>query len=151
MSEDSTNIKKYFKISVSSNFSVTSDGTTGEGWLQRQNSKNFLASDRAKNILCSPDFKPTNGVTTNIVVLTGILFEDNDRITKKIRSEADKRKLTKPDAEVACLIREKFTDEEIKVMGLYGIVAMHDPIELLGLDDPGHRWSPGFGFAFVAS
>ena len=47
---------------------------------------------------------------------------------KKIRAEADKRKLSKPNAELACLIREKFTDKEIEVMGLIWIVAMHEPI-----------------------
>ncbi len=152
-------------------FSVTSDGTTGEEWIKRLESKDFRTSDYAKSVLRSSDFKPTDGVTTEVAVLKGMLFEDNDRITKKIRAEADKRKLTKPNAEVACLIREKFTDEEIEAMGLWGIVAMHEPIKdsdgdpyLLRADrsgdgrwlcaycvSPGHRWDREYGFAFVAS
>ena len=48
----------------------------------------------------------------------GILFEDSNRISKNIRAEAEHRNLEKPNAEVACLIREKFTDEELKNMGL---------------------------------
>ncbi|TAL48772.1 hypothetical protein EPN83_03160 [Patescibacteria group bacterium] len=153
-------------------FSVTSDGTTGEDWIKRLEGNGFRVGDYAKQVLRSPDFKPTNGVTTEVAVLKGMLFEDNDRITKKIRTEADKRKLSKPNAELACLIREKFTDEEIEAMGLlWWIVAMHEPINdsggdprLLGADRsdggrwldafivrPGRRWNRDNGFAFAVS
>jgi hypothetical protein len=147
------------------------DGTTGEGWIKRLESKGHRVSDYAKSVLCSDDFKPTNGVTTEIAVLKGTLFSDNNRITQKIRAEADKRKFTKPNAEVACLIREKFSDEEIKAMGLWWIVAMHEPIEDSGGDPsllgagrggnggwldarygrPDDRWGSGYGFAFAVS
>ncbi|MEX1120240.1 MAG: hypothetical protein WEB94_00595 [Candidatus Paceibacterota bacterium] len=109
-------------------FSVTSDGTTGEDWIKRLKGNGFRVGDYAKQVLRSPDFKPTSGVTTEVAVLKGMLFEDNVRITKKIRAEADKRKLGKPEPELACLIRLKFTDKEIEAMGLIWIFAMHEPI-----------------------
>ncbi len=149
---------------------VTSDGTTGPEWIKRLEKKGFRVSDWAKSVLKSKDFKPTNGVTSHIVVLKGKLWKDSDRITSNIRAEADRRKFEKPNAEVACLIREKFTDEEIEAMGLWWIVAMHEPIKdsagvpsLLharrrdgGLwlnaayDVPGRGWDDDHGFAFVA-
>lgn len=154
-------------------FSVTSDGTTGEDWIKRLEGKDNTISigDCAKQVLRSPDFKPTNGVTTEVAVLKGMLFEDNDRITKKIRAEAEKRKLSKPNAELACLIREKFTDKEIEAMGLWYIVAMHEPINDSDGDPyllsayrfdggrwlgacsgrPGIGWLRDFGFAFAVS
>jgi len=152
-------------------FSVTSDSTTGEDWIKRLKSNGFRVGDYAKQVLRSPDFKPTNGVTTDVAVLKGMLFEDNDRITKKIRAEADKRKLGMPEPELACLIREKFTDKEIEVMGLWYIVAMHEPINdsdgdpfLLYADrdgvgrwldacrgGPDDRWYRVNGFAFAVS
>ncbi|MHB1118017.1 MAG: hypothetical protein ACYCZ7_00590 [Minisyncoccota bacterium] len=155
-------------------FSVTSDGTTGEDWIKRLEGNGFRVGDYAKQVLRTPSFKPTNGVTTEVAVLKDMLFEDNDRITKKIRAEADKRKLSKPNAELACLIREKFTDKEIEAMGLWYIVAMHEPINDSGghpnlLDAsrygdgrwlnacldvpgvPGDRWNRGSGFAFAVS
>jgi len=158
-------------------FSVTSDGTTGEDWIKRLEGNGFRVGDYAKQVLRSPDFKPTNGVTTGVAVLKGTLFEDNDRITKKIRAYAeafrtpDKRKLSKPNAELACLIREKFTDKEIEAMGLWYIVAMHEPINDSGggprllhagrdgvgrwlsacCDGPGYGWYRGGGFAFAVS
>ncbi|MFA6295676.1 MAG: hypothetical protein WC666_04685, partial [Candidatus Paceibacterota bacterium] len=101
-----------------------------------------------------------------------MLFEENNIITKKIRAEADKRKLLKPNAEVACLIRENFSDEDIKAMGLWWIVVMHEPIKdscgdlrLLGADRNGDGrylgvcharpagcgWLREGGFAFIVS
>ena len=153
-------------------FSVESDGTTGEGWINRLADNFRVGEDYAKEVLRSPSFVPTSGVTTEVAVLRGCLFEDYERTTEKIRAEADKCKLFKPNAEVACLIREKFTNQEIEEMGLWYIVAMHEPIIdgfdgepcLLGascrgngrwLDSyggwPGHKWRRDHGFAFVVS
>lgn len=151
--------------------SVTSDGTTGEEWNERLESKGFRISDYAESILLSDDFKPTNGITTEIAVLKGELFCDDERITKNIHSEASNRKLTKPNAEVACLIREKFTDEDLKKMGLCWLAVMHEPIKnsdgvpyLLYAyqydggrwlraycNSPDSRWDSGSGFAFAVS
>lgn len=115
-------------------FSVTSDGTTGESWIKRTEGNSFRVGDCAKSVLLSPGFKPTNGVTTEVAVLKGALFTDNERVTSNIRAKAyagaftKGRKLSDPNAEITCLIREKFSDEEIKAMGLWYIVAMHKPI-----------------------
>ena len=152
-------------------FSVTSDGTTGEEWIPRLEGKSFRVGDYAKSVLRSKDFKPTNGIIYEIAVLKGELFNDSDRITKTIRKEAKNRKLFAPNAEVACLIREKFSDKELEVMGLYWIVVMHEPIKdsdgdpfLLYANRYGHgswlstsfgipddKWDRGSGFAFVVS
>ncbi|KKT82235.1 MAG: hypothetical protein UW78_C0001G0018 [Candidatus Azambacteria bacterium GW2011_GWA1_44_9] len=115
-------------------FSVTSDGTTGKDWITRLESKGSRVGDYAKQVLRSPSFKPTSGVTTDVAVLRGCFFEDNNRTTKKIRAYAkafrtpDNRKLGKPEPELACLIREKFTDDELEAMGLWYIIAMHESI-----------------------
>jgi hypothetical protein len=115
-------------------FSVTSDGTTGKDWITRLKNKGSRAGDSAKKVLSSPDFRPTSGVTTDVAVLRGCFFEHNNRTTKNIRAYAeafrtpDKRKLGKPEPELACLIREKFTDKELEAMGLWYIVTMHESI-----------------------
>jgi hypothetical protein len=151
-------------------FSATSDGTTGPQWISRLEKKRFRLSKWAKDVLNSLDFKPTSGVIYNCAVLKGEMFSDEDRITEKIRAEADHRKLTKPNAEVACLIRENFSDEEIEAMGLWWLVVMHEPIndsdgdpnllyalrndEGQWLDayyvNPGSRWRRKDGFVFLA-
>lgn len=151
--------------------SVTSDGTTGPEWIARLEKRSYRVSDYAKSVLCSKDFKPTSGVTIEIAILKGMLFKDSNRITKKIRAEAESRKLSTPNAEIACLIREKFSDKEIKAMGLYWIVAMHEPIKDSGGDplllgagrdndgswlntgdgSPDNECDRSLGFAFVVS
>ena len=153
------------------NLSVTSDGTTGEEWIKRLEGDGFYVTNYAKEILRSPDFKPTKGVTTEVAVLKDLLFVDSDRITRKIRAETEKRKFLKLNVEIACLIREKFTDKDIEAMGLRHIVVMHEPINdsdgdprLLSTgrfvvgrwlhachDRPDERWGRGFGFACSVS
>lgn len=149
-------------------FSVKSDGTTGEDWIKRLEGNSFRVGDYAKRMLRSPSFVPTSGVVTEVAVLKVMSLWGQGQITSMIRAEADKRNLSKPDVELACLIREKFTDREIKAMGLWHIVAMHEPIKdsiggllLLGagcdvgggwLDaygsTPSLRWHRNVGFAF---
>lgn len=150
-------------------FEVVSDGTTGPDWIKRLEKKGFQLSKWAKGVLNSPDFMPTSGVTFRVAMLKGTLFTDSNCITSKIRKEARSRKLEKPNAEVACLIREMFSDEELEAMGLWWIVVFHEPIKdsvgvpgLLSsardLDGrrlitcygrPGGVWGSGDGFAFV--
>lgn len=152
-------------------FSVISDGTTGEEWIKRLEGKGFRVGDYAKRVLRSPDFKPTNGMATEIAVLKGMFFSDDDRITKNIHAEAKKRRFIVPNPEIACLIREKFTNKEIEAMGIWWIVVMHEPIKdsfgtplLLSAGrygdghwlnayyvSPDFRCHRGNGFAFVVS
>ena len=150
--------------------SVTSTGMTGPQWIEHLEKLGFRLSDYAKSVLRSPDFKPTNGVTYEVAILKGMLFEDDNRVTEKIRAEATGRKFEKPNAELACLIRENFSDEDIEAMGLWWIIVMHEPIKdsgglrLLGASrfdfgrwlnaccvNPGFRWIRDNGFAFVVS
>ena len=147
------------------------DGTTGEAWIPRLESKGYRLSDYAKQVLLSKDFKPTTGKVNPVTVLKGDLFSDENRVTEKIREEAKKHNLTNLNAETACLIRENFSDEQLKAMGLLWLVVMHEPIKdsggdpsLLGVsrngdgrwlntyyDNPGGRWVRGYGFAFATA
>lgn len=146
-------------------FSVTSDGTTGKDWITRLESRGFNLEYRARRVLLSPSFKPTSDMTTEVAVLKGMLFEDNkNRSTKNIFAEGASLKLYQPNVELACLIREKFTDEEIEAMNLIWIVTMHEGLDLLYADrcgtgywlraygdGPDYLWGRGSGFAFVVS
>lgn len=121
--------KKWFEVDGMIYIKVISDGTTGAQWIERLEKKGFKLSKWAKDLLLSKDFNPTTGIVYTIAVLKGGLFTDSNRVAKKIRSEAAKRKLVTPNPEVACLIREMFSDDEIKVMGLQWIVTFHKPIK----------------------
>ena len=146
-------------------------GKTGAEWIAHFEKKGDRIGSYAKSVLLSNDFKPTSGVTTEVAVLKGSTFKDNERVTKNIRKVAGERALETPNAEIACLIRDNFTDTEIEAMGLIWIVAMHEPIKdsdggprLLGAgrgvdgrwlsayyDRPGSGWLREDGFAFAVS
>lgn len=152
-------------------FTVTSDGTTGDEWIARLQAAGHKVGAYAKQILWSPDFVSTKGVSTKIVVMPGKLWTDDNRLTRNIRAEASKRKLVAPNAEVACLIRMMFSNADIISMGLRWLIAMHEPIKdsggdprLLGTgdvggdswlnanwDNPDRQWSVRIGFAFAVS
>lgn len=163
--------KKWWEENGVIYFKVTSDGTTGKQWIARLEKQGFKLSDWAKRLLLSKYFKPTTGIVYTIAVLKGNLFMSDNCITKKIRSEAAKRKLVTPNPEIACLVREMFSDAEIKAMGLIWIVTFHKPIkdsdgDLLLLNtsrngdgswlntfygNSGGRWLDDSGFAFEVS
>lgn len=144
-------------------------GMTHEQWEQHLERRGWRIGDYARQVLRRASEAPTNGVTYNIVVLPGKKVSDSDRITKKIRVVADKKGWLKPHWEVACLIRDTFTDEQLEQMGLWYIVTMHEPIEdfdgdpgLLSsnrsgdgrwlrayCDGPGVGWDGDGGFAFA--
>lgn len=150
-------------------FDVTSDGTTGPEWEKKLEEAGYGISDWARQLLRSPDFKPTTGVTTKVAAIRGKFWKkDSEFLTRNIRKEAESRKWATPNAELACLLRVKFTDEQLKQMGLWYIVAMHEPIKdsdgcplllrarrrddgpWLGAncDYPDAGWSDGGAFAF---
>ncbi len=112
----------------------TSDGTTGSQWINRLELNGSIITGLAKDVLNSKSFKPTNGLTFEIVVLKGMLWEDGDRITRMIREGAYSgnfaggNKLIDPNPEFACLIREKLSNKEIEDMNLNHIVVMHKSI-----------------------
>lgn len=150
-------------------FTVTSNGMTREQWEQHLERRGWRIGDYARQVLRRASEAPTNGVTYNIVVRPGKKISDSDHITKKIRAAADKKGWVKPHWEIACLIRDTFTDEQLEQMGLWYIVTMHEPIKdsdgdprLLSSyrrDDggwlsayygrPGDYWGGRGGFAFV--
>jgi len=152
-------------------FTLVSNGKTGDEWINHFEGKKLPVGSYAQSVLRHKNFKPTKaGTVHNIVVLKGDLFSDENRITKNIRAEAKERKMTEPHAEVACLIRDAFSDKEIEEMGLSWINTMHEPIpdsggdplvlgtsryDVYGLyaydDNPDDCWLRDYGFAFSVS
>ena len=129
-------------------FSVTSDGTTGEQWVSRLEDKGFYLDEYVKEMLCSPDFKPTNGVATEVAVLKGMLFATNHRSIENVLSNSKRRKLIRPNTEIACLILEKFSKKQVKQMGLSCLLVMHEPIHTSDPDGHTKILSPDWGLDF---
>lgn len=152
-------------------FTLTSNSFSREQWEQYLDRGGWRIRDFARQVLRRASIAPTNARTYRIVVRPSKNISDNDRITKKIRAHAEERGWLKPHWEVACLIRDKFTDEELESMGMLYIVTMHEPIkDLIGVtrllassggdggrwfyayhDTPEAYWHGFGGFAFELS
>lgn len=124
--------------------SVTSDGTTGKSWMDRLERKKFQVGRKrnesdfgtAEDLLLSHEFRPTSGRKFELAILPDELIpcdksksgscevSESDIIT-----EANRRNLLLPNAEVACYLREMFLDEDIERMGkgMNKLVIMHKP------------------------
>jgi hypothetical protein len=140
--------KKWVEVDGVVYVKVTSNGRGGEEWITRLESKGFRLSKYAKDVLRSPDFKATNGITYTLAIMRGTLFTDKNRITRKIRAEAEKRGWLTPHAEVGCLLRDLLSDTELEELNLWWVAAMHEPINDSGGDpsllcagrDGGGQW-----------
>jgi len=145
-------------------WTVTSDGA-GVAALESAGRK---VSHWAKDVMSKPEYVVTNGKTYRLVIIRGDEFAtDAERTTANIRVEAARRHYLEPPAEVAVLLRKKYTQEEL---GFPYVVVMHKPItdsrgdpELLALHRngdgewlvvwyafPGKQWNRGFVFVFLA-
>jgi len=151
-------------------FSVESDGTTGPEWIKWFDENKYPLESDVRKVLGSDKFKPTKGVKYSVRVLKGELYEDDKLITKDICGDAKTRKLLDPPLELACLIRRKFTNEQVREMGIYCLIIMHEAVEISGdlhllcvdcyvsdrwlstnYDRPDGGWDRLDGFAFLAS
>jgi hypothetical protein len=148
--------------------SVVSNGLTGKEWINRLKDGGNNVSSYAEDLLNSKNFKLTKNIKYELAIIRG----DKEYTTlQEIRDKAKQLKLKTPNAEIACLIREKLDDKDIKDMGLWGIIAAHEPIKDSGggpfllysgrrggglwlyacYDEPDRKWYRGDGFAFAVS
>jgi len=114
-------------------FSVESDRATGTEWIERFKRRGLELKGYVRDVLRSRDFRHASSEVTNVVVFRRDFFQYNEEHLQEIRALASERKLIAPNAEVACLIREQFSDEEIEEMGLAFVIVMHEPfVDFLG-------------------
>jgi hypothetical protein len=150
-------------------FSLTSQGWTGEEWIEYFNTKNIQTGVCTKALLLSESFKSIKGKTYQIGIIKGDCISYKHRFTSRVLQEARERKFGKLNLEVGCLMRYFFTDEEIKSMGISSVVVMHKPVVhfrnptllcVTSYDNipclksyygaTNRYWKPKTGFAFAA-
>ena len=139
-------------------FTVTSNGKTGPEWIKffkdAKYELGFGSCVNNEEILISKNFVPSRNILYNIAVLKSNIVKDSRFSSKRMFKEGKKRGYKKPPLEVACLICEKFTNEEIRSMRLKLIIIMHEAFmddyqkSYIGL---GRELDLNDGFAFVLS
>lgn len=142
---------------------------TGKKYIQRLKEKGYSISSYAEEILGTIE-KSDRKEPYTFVIIKASEFSQEYPTTQEIRAEARKRGYITPPAELAPLLREAVSDEDIAALGLTWLVVMHEPVtdsdgdlSLLSLnrDDegqwlfaydggPDRRWDRESGFVFLA-
>ncbi len=159
-------------------FTVTGLGLTGAEWVTHLESNGHKLTDWAQNILSKPDYDENHrlevGKEYKVVLVVGKeIKRDRDRSTANLKAiatrELGEQSVTDLKGELALLIREKFTNADLEVMGIWYIVVLHKPIiDSVGdaivlyssrydgkswvrayYDGPGRQWRDNGAFAFL--
>ena len=113
-------------------FKVVNDGTTGRRqWPNRLKNLDCTVGHSAERMLLSGGPTSTTGETINVAVLKDVFPADHGEIftVGEARDEAGRMGLTELDPEVACIILDSVTSEELAEMGLNWIVVMGETID----------------------
>ncbi len=150
-------------------FDITTNGRSGEQCITDLEKNGNRVGDYAKQLLRNEKFVATNGITYKLALIMGDEFEDDCRTNKNIRETAHARGYLDPSVELGPYLREMFSDEDLKKMGLWALILMHEPIAgsggglgMLGVDrgddgrwlfafdgGPGGGWYREIGFMFL--
>lgn len=129
-----TNAPKWHEHDGVVYFTVTSAGTDGESWLRVFEEDRVNVVDFARDVLMNTKgFVLTDGVTYPVAILRPSALEGVPRVESTLKAEVKRRGLAIPPAEVACLMRNLFSDEELKsifrTLNCTTITVMHESIE----------------------
>lgn len=105
--------------------------TTGQEWIIRTIAAgNHILGGGTDGMLRSEHFQMSPIGVYKIVILTSPYVGNDCRefYTTKVLATAKDLGLIRPNADIGCLIREQFSDEEIRGLGLVDIMVMHEPI-----------------------
>lgn len=152
---------------------ITGTGLTGKQWITRLWERNYKVSKWAKEIILSPEFDKQRLKKGEEQTITFVKHSEvgNSPTTEGIQLYAKAKGYGTPSPELALLIREQVSDEEMEAMGLWYIVSLHDPIKDSGggpgvllayrgddgrwvgtyWDDPDDRWNAVGASAFPVS
>lgn len=113
-------------------FDVFTTGTLARPWTERFKHQGYHLSKRCKTVLGLRDVVPDVGrVCMKIMVVKGTRISNDDEVyTPELIEYASAKNWIRPRAEVACLIRDMFSNKQISEMGLDMIVPLHHQIQV---------------------
>ncbi len=116
-------------------FTVTSNGMTHEEWEQNFARRSRPVSQFGRQVLHRVSAPTRAGTAHKVVVRPAWLFREDERYMENVYRWANERSWASSHWEVACLILNGFTDEQLRQMGLGAICTVHSPIN----DDCGEQ------------
>jgi len=109
------------------NIKVTTNGLSGQAWIKRLEKKGYNIGNYAKELLEHSGLKILKK-SYNIVILKGEEMGKDWFTNQEVRDKAKELGYLTPPVELAPLLREMISDEELKKMGLWWLIVMHEPI-----------------------
>lgn len=142
--------------------SVLTDGMSGNKLIKRLENRNIILTEEAKIIMKLKTFTPTKDLRINIEILRGAKFKAGFKLSE-VKKFAKDQYLLIPSIEIAFLMREQISYNDMEEMRLKRIIVMHRPCKcrLLSLELDGYApkiatvktdcadWRQSDGFAFV--
>ena len=116
-------------------FTVTSDGTTGKGWVEYFKSTGHEIQFFTKDALLSPWFKATKDKAYKIIIVKDHQNKDLAKSMVKNFEEINKRNLDFFNLEAACLLWRKWeeiSEKERRNLGFNEIVIMINTVDSEG-------------------
>ena len=147
---------------------TSSSGISREEWVNEFELNGIRLTGDSRDFILG-QVKKTSGVVSEIAILRGMLFDNNDRTTQKIDAEAKNRRLINATLEESCLLFNHLTVEEMTTLGLKGLTIFTndvfdhqcsiskscDPINGWGINSKygksREKWGRKEGFAYVLS
>ncbi len=106
-------------------FTVRSTGDDGVQWASRLERKDFPISRGAREILGSKSGRFTKGLYFDVAVFKARCFGQTSISRLEVLEQSFAWKFDPPTVELACLIRDKFSNTEIRKMGFRSIFVMN--------------------------
>ncbi len=160
-------------------FTVIGAGLESKHWAKRLKDGGHELSKWAKDVLSKADYdkkhRLEDGKVYKLALVLGTEFSsDSERSTTDLKTfalrEIGEQAVIGLKGELALLIREKFTNTELELVGLWYIAVLHEPISDSGggpsvlrssrragsfvhapCDYPDKQWHDDGAFAFLAS
>lgn len=118
-------------------FTVTGLGLTGEEWVTRLEAGGHKMSDWTHDTLMQPDYDQNHRLEAGKEYKVTLVFgkeisKDQERKNSNLKEfacrEIGDQSVKGLKGELALLIREKFSNAELKAMDIYYIAVLHEPI-----------------------
>lgn len=158
------------EVTMTKTIKLTATGLSGPDWIKRLEKGGYGISIWAKDLLNSPKYEKHRLIKGQEIEVVLVKRSEIDKhpTTKEVQEYAKGKGYEMPSAELSLLLRESLSDEDLKEMGVWYVVVLHDPIEdsdgdprVLGADrygggrglnafwdGPGRQWGGSGLFAF---
>lgn len=160
-------------LPMTKTLTLTATGLTGKQWLARLKKGKYKVSSYAEDLILSDEFNKNiskKGTEFNVAIIPQTELGLGKYVTTtQIKEYAENKGWSIPTPEIALLLREALSNEDMEALGVWWIVALHEPMTDRGGDPrvlgahrndgepwvhacwgyPGRQWRAGHGFAFL--